>query len=341
MNKSLLVFVMLISFWLSVETSPVEPMAFDDLSRPSFIIAKYDRIYILEKTTVSIYSIKDFKLIKQFGKAGEGPGELKYIPNDRPLNMFFRNGEIVINSQNRVSFFSKDGDYLREVKLAVGSFIYPLKDNYLGVGPILGDDKKSHMGFRLYDQAFKGQKVLFKSDFEVRNPGQVLLPVMPFTYNPLYKDRIYINASSGKFRIQVFDFSGKLVKTISKEYPQLPVSDHYKKESLNFFKTDFRFKGNFDYIKKRLKYRSHHPVIQDIQVAEEKIFVVTYQKKDDLSECIILDMAGKELKRIYVPLNQLEPLSFYPLLYSVYQGKIYSLVEDEEEETWKLHVTDL
>ncbi len=317
------------------------PVSIENLSRPSIIIAKYDRIYILEKTFVYIYSIKDFKLLKKFGKAGEGPGELRVVPNDRPMSMFFLNGDIVINSQNKISFFSKDGEFKKEIKLPIGSLLIPLNKNYLGVGPIIGENKKSYIGFRLFDQNFKGKKILYKSDFEVRNPGEILLPVMTWTYNPLYKDKIFINSSASEFLINIFDYSGKKITSIKKDYKKIPIGKDYERNTLTFFKTDHRFKSLYEYILKRIKFRTHFPVIKDIKVVDDIIFVVTYKKKGDLSECILFDLKGNEKKKLYIPLNDLEPLSFYPLFYTVFKGKIYTLVEDDEDEVWKIHTTNL
>ncbi len=52
-----------------------------------------------------------------------------------------------------------------------------------------------------------------------------------------------------------------------------------------------------------------------------------------------MDLNGNEKGRIFLHLNRYEHLSFYPLLYSVYNKKIYSLVEDEEDEIWKIHIS--
>lgn len=339
MKKIFMLFLSIVI--LNSYSNAEKTVSIESLSKPSVIIAKYNRIYILEKTSVYIYSIKDFKLLKSFGKEGEGPGELKYVPNDRPLNMFFQNGDIVINSQNRISFFSKDGAFKNEIKLPIGSLLVPLEKNYLGVGPIIGENKKSYIGFRLYDKNFKGEKILYKSDFEVRNPGKILLPVMPWTYNPVYKDKIYINSSGSDFLINVFNNSGKKIRSIKKDYKKISIGKEYESNTMTFFKTDHRFKNQYDYIRKRVKFRSHFPVIKDLKVIDDILFVITYKKKGNLSECILFDLSGNEIKKLYIPLNDLEPLSFYPLLYTSFKGKMYTLVEDDEDETWKIHITDL
>jgi hypothetical protein len=39
-----------------------------------------------------------------------------------------------------------------------------------------------------------------------------------------------------------------------------------------------------------------------------------------------------------VPLQEAEPYTYYPLLYSIENGKFYALIENQEDETWELHM---
>ena len=48
-----------------------------ELSDPASFHIDGERIYIVERTTIHIYSSKDYTLIKKFGKRGEGPGEFR------------------------------------------------------------------------------------------------------------------------------------------------------------------------------------------------------------------------------------------------------------------------
>ena len=59
------------------------------LARPAILVADYEKLYILEKTTIYIYSAKDYKLIKKFGREGEGPKEFKTQPFGPPMNLCF------------------------------------------------------------------------------------------------------------------------------------------------------------------------------------------------------------------------------------------------------------
>ena len=47
--------------------------------------------------------------------------------------------------------------------------------------------------------------------------------------------------------------------------------------------------------------------------------------RDEKWELIKMDLKGNEKGRIFITLNTYEPFSFYPILYSVSKGKIYTL----------------
>ena len=57
-----------------------------ELNRPSYLEIRENEVFVLDETAVKVYSLKDCHLVRQFGKKGNGPGEL--MPNDEiPLQM--------------------------------------------------------------------------------------------------------------------------------------------------------------------------------------------------------------------------------------------------------------
>ena len=314
----------------------------EGLSRPAILIIKFDRLYVLEKTTVYIYSLQDFKLIKKFGKAGEGPREFKTSPMGPPMTMSFHNTKMVINSMNKLSFFTNEGEFLREIKNPIDGLFFLIKDKYLVIGPVPYKNNSRVIGFRLFGSDFKSQKIIYQSDFAIDNPRELLVPITTFTYNPVYKGKIYIASSSTDFIIDVYRADGSNEYSIKKEYKKIPISDAYKRATHTWFKNDPRFKPMYEsMIKKMLTFRDYFQPIRDIQVADDTIHVITYKRKNDRWECILLDLKGNEKKRVFIPLEAYVPFSFYPILYSVYKGNMYTLVEDEDEEVWKVHFTPL
>jgi hypothetical protein len=125
-----------------------KPVTLSELSRPAIFIVKFDKAYILEKTTIYIHSLKDFKLIKKFGRAGEGPREFKTTDGGKPMSMAFHQNELVVNSLNKFSYFTPDGEFIKEIKVTVDTLLYPIKDRYLGIGPTPTKKNQQVIGFR-------------------------------------------------------------------------------------------------------------------------------------------------------------------------------------------------
>lgn len=322
----------------------VEPIKLHGLVRPAVLYVKNDLIYTLDEATVYIFSLKDGQLIRKFGRAGEGPEEFKYSKNvGLPLSMNFEDQQMVVNSSNRLSYFTMDGQYVQQKNLPLEMLLYKIKGQYVGMGSVSGDEKKSPMiGFRFVSSDYQPGKIIYLSDQEANTPSKLVMPIIRFTYNPVHQDKIYINTSQEDFLIDVFDAEGNPLYAIKKEYPKIKMSDDYIKLTHTFFQTNPRFKEAYGYIKNILSFRPYFPPIRDMQLADDGLHVITHRRQGENQwEMISLDLQGQELGKTFIPLAEQEPLSFYPILYSINQKKAYTLVEDEDNECWSLHVTAL
>ena len=316
----------------------------EGVTRPAMLLIRQDRIYILDQASVLIFDLHDGHLIRSFGKAGEGPGEFKYSKMEGlPLSMSIHKDRLVVNSSNRISYFDLDGGYLSEKNLGLDMLLFHLRDHFVGIGSVSADTEQvPRIGFRLVKPDYSPGKILYLSDQESDNARKLVMPIVRFSYNPVYEDKVYINTSLDEFLIESFDAEGNKSASIKKEYPKIPLDEAYKKKAHDFFKTNPRFRDAYDYIKTIISFREFFPPIRDMQMAEESLHVITYKRQgENLWEMISMNLQGKELAKTFVPLAEQEPLSFYPILYAVYKGTVYSLIEDEDEDGWALHATGL
>jgi hypothetical protein len=100
---------------------------FPDLKRPRSIIIDHDRMYIPDCPEIYIYSLKDFKLIKKFGRAGAGPGEFRPTVIHFKINV--QPDYIFVNSTNKASYFTKEGNLIREMNAGgIGHGFYAFGD---------------------------------------------------------------------------------------------------------------------------------------------------------------------------------------------------------------------
>ena len=127
-----------------------------------------DKVFILQDTTVFIYNLKNFKLIKKFGRAGEGPGEFKIDPNDgRPMSMSLYKNNILVNSIAKMSYFDMDGNFKEEKKVGADALLFPVKNKFIAIGPISDETNNQFLGFRLMEKDQKKWKVLYLSKFNL------------------------------------------------------------------------------------------------------------------------------------------------------------------------------
>lgn len=311
----------------------------DGLKRPFFIKADEGRFYITDGPTVSIYSLKDYSLIKKFGKEGEGPREFKLNNrNARGVMIALTEDKIVVNSVGRLSFFSKDGKYLGEKQTAgSGSRFQPVGDDiYMGEG--FGNENNINYSLRhLYDSNFKRGMEVYKREsfFQPRgalNPFYFLSPVVE-----IYKEKIFINGVDNQ--VYVFDNTGKKLYTITFEHEKLKITDDYKKGVHGWYKTNPGAKRFYHLIKDRLDFPEYFPGIRMFNVADGKVYILTYKKKDEKSKFVVMDVNGKPLKKLFVHFAERDLRTFAP--YTIKNDKLYQLVETEDNEAWELHVSDI
>ena len=85
----------------------------EEVMKPQYIDVSDDRLYVVEGAAVLVYSLADLKLIDKFGRAGEGPGELKPAPFPANSIAAFPD-KLLLDGIGKIIFFSKDGKLIKE-----------------------------------------------------------------------------------------------------------------------------------------------------------------------------------------------------------------------------------
>lgn len=185
--------IAMISFILSVIPVPgaTRTMEMPDLVRPAIIMAGEGRLFILEETKIRIYSLEDLALIKTFGRRGEGPSEFLTRPYGPPMSMSLNNGQLAVNSMNKLSFFTLEGKFVRMVRTSPNLVFYPFGEKYIAVGPVGEESTSPLVSFVLMDPELKREKILLKTDVDV-NFQDIDIPMNAFTHRPFSGDRIFL-----------------------------------------------------------------------------------------------------------------------------------------------------
>ena len=100
--------VFLILFTGSISAVKVIPLG--EVNRPISIHVDAACIYIVEFPFIYIYSSEDFKLVKKFGKRGEGPGEMMGFNR---VHLHVQPDKIMLSNSHKIIFFKAGGFFKR------------------------------------------------------------------------------------------------------------------------------------------------------------------------------------------------------------------------------------
>ncbi len=331
----------LLLFCLSGSQSATQVVPLPGLINPDSITVDNHHIYITDKETIYIFSVVDFKLKTKFGKAGEGPKEFKINPTTvTKLLVNIQDGMIIVNSVGRVTFFTTDGKYLKEVQLGSAHVGNPKKigPHYVGYS-ISRKTKTWYLIISLYDSAFHKLKEIFRTEYYVQankkfNLVKVGSGTARLAVYTVYNEKIFVEGLENV--IHVFNKEGNEEYVIKLNYDRLKISEKHKEEIRKDL--DILYKGPImqTWIKKN-GYFPEFFTARTFKIADNKIFIPTYKKQDGKNEFIILDLKGNVKKKIYLPFKDRTLLLAYP--YAIGGNKLYQVFDNDETGEWELHIT--
>jgi|GEM_PF-2176256 len=336
--------LMVVLFCLPVQSKSVE---LGEIVNPGTLTVGEKHLYITESIHVFIYTVDGTRLVKKLGKAGEGPWEFRkspapWIPS---LNVYLASETLVVNSIGKVSFFTREGEPIREEKVAVGN----------GLAPVVP------VGKRWVRTAFarpQGESaVFFVSNLldekmkKVKELGRFPHLSVPGKTNPIVNARIFElmrRFSDGDFfflpdprsgQFQVFTSSGERKAVIQPEYNEVPLSSNDKKRWETYFLNDVRFKRIYESDRANIHYPDNLPVVRDHRPADGRLYIIAGERSSKGFRTFVYDYSGGFLGELTMPVKDKDILESYP--FSIRNHTLYQLVEDEEEEAWILETTPL
>lgn len=340
--RSILILLFLILFMLIIPVLSAEEVTLEEIYNPSSIKVDDQNIYIVQDVNIFVYSVKNFKLIKKFGKAGEGPGEFKkspapWIPS---ITLYVNKDKILINSIGKVFFFTKDGNFIKEQRTTDVSFFgryIPCGKNYILMKYLRGE-KDTFVVSSLVDSNLKSIKEIFRIKFPAqrgkkRNP--ILMAKMATYFDRYsYNDKFVIPTENGT--IKIFDQTGKELKSFTPEYTKQKITSLQEKKLDDFFTNHKFYKEPYLADKNRnlITFGDHLPIFNYYRLANDKIYIFSSFKKDGKYETFIYNFDGILIKKTLLFLENLDIFNVYP--FDIKNSKIYQLVYNEDEEEMKL-----
>lgn len=250
----------------------------------AFRVDSESNIYCTSSKNIDYYVFKfdkNGRFVKSFGRRGQGPGEVH------------RGGSLNINSKdeieiyqvmpNVISFFNKDGIFIREMSLDSGfTRAMTLENgNYLVFGPAQVVDPSSESGvhtpLRLLDSEFKE---IVELDRRL-TPDPANAKKMKFTEHifqwRISDGKIFAGNEERGYEILVYDLKGKLIRKIKKEYKPVKLPEEIKQ----------KFVKSMKFFADRVYFPDHLGPFQSIFTDEKgRLLVATYEKGTSPGEYI-------------------------------------------------------
>jgi len=196
-----------------------------------FVVADNGRIYTtdIKDRKVKVFDV-DGNYVGQIGREGQGPGELG-IPSVIQLTP---DNELMIEdaTNQRVSFFTLDGEFVKEMSLAksgalgLTTLMLDKKGNFAG-RQIGLEEQQMYMELKKFDQELNPLFSIAKTEFAIPNPAAgTKMDIMEFI-------QVYMFDSAGNlmygvnkdYEIQKYDAEGKLFLSIQKDYKPVKVTE--------------------------------------------------------------------------------------------------------------------
>jgi len=334
-----------------------------------------DRIYLWDADlakadySIKILSASDYSLIRSFGKKGKGPGEFLTAAGWPHL----AGTDVWSEDIRKIVVFNSEGEFKKEIPFPPGfrgmfHSILPLGDHFAALATDWTPNPSGQLLWqgRVFDKEFKNVKQFVSDIPSLYPPPPPPPPPPPGQKEPALKeskpepktiyeaipectdfavadDKIFVADTRTGFHISVFDDQGRPLYEITKSYEKLKVPGDFRAPYLQFLKQKNAWLLN----QADIKFREYYPAFYFFKIADDKIYIATYAKKDGLNELYVLDLKGNILKRSFsFPLDQTfdsnyQNFSVAKIRCDIRGGKIYFLMKNEKTDSYELHIQDI
>lgn len=333
-NVQFLIYFIIFLLMIPVLMFPKKVATFPELMNPQIIAIDSEKIYITDDYSIFIYSLKDFKLIKKFGRRGEGPGEFKINPKIKilPDSIWIRSGH------EKISIYSKKGKLIKDIRVPTHFFLFfPVKNNFVGMHSQFYMGSNYIFTTKIFDQEYRIKKEIYEfATYGGKSGGKTNYRVfVTFASWEVYKNKIYMGDTNKGFYMTVFDHNGEKLYEIKKEYKKIPVTEEIKKEWMSQFDGSRAsvFKDRFNYV-----FPEYFPAYKGFTIANDNIYFFTYKKKNNKNEIVIMDLKGNNQKSVYIDITGVRYVRGIGLKKgTIHNHKFYQLKENIDNELWELH----
>ena len=309
-----------------------------EIFKPDRLLVAREYVYVGEKHRVTVYAREDLRLVRQFGRAGEGPQEFKLGHGVNSLGIDVVGNELVIGSVGKMSLFSLDGVFIKEFKVPAFNRLLPVPGGYIASTSLPVPEGFPVQAVVRLDEKMNRREVLLKTDNPQGMGARFQVP-RPRTLFRVNGGRIYLADDAETLSIKVFDLAGRPVSVIAGPGEPLAVSREFKQRLETFYRTSPNWKDYWDYVKQHLAFPEYFPAVRDLFADRGLIYVQTFMYRNGNVQWLVFDEAGDVKRRVWLPLD--DYYTDEPTLHGVREGFYYYLRENPDKEVWKIHAVPI
>ncbi len=230
------------------------------------------------------------KFIMSFGPKGQGPGEFQ---NPRHIAIDHRDNILVYDLGPQILHkYNKNGVLVNDYKMSEGETRVTSGPNANLLAMVHSSERDKDrmlntLFLKLLNPNFEVLQVIDEFSYEwSRDKPNVVEPIFCWSVS---RENIYVVNEDRGNEICVYDFNGKLIRRIRKEYKQIPVSENYKKKILKQFPEGMR-----EQMSKIVYFPKFHPPSQNLVAGDDGLLLVATFEEGENPEEIMFDIFNEE-----------------------------------------------
>lgn len=309
------------------------------ISQPHSLHVVGNDLVFLDGHTIRVYSMNPLEPKLAFAGEGDGEDQLQYWPR-----VGIHDNAVYAMDYVKTRWFSLDGELLRAITYADFADYEPGMEMELApVGENFVRVTVNHETNRRFVQLFDKNLQLLSTLHEGLFDWQGAVPRYRIDAT-CDGEHIVVSDSERGFFVKIFDAQGNLRRTIDKsdEVEAISFTDADRDEYMESARLR-EARWVYEQLSQNPNFKDYFPLTKNVQVDGDRLYATTWRKQGDRREIVVLDLEGRILERIFVPLRSFSLsrriLRFDP--YVIHEGRLYEMVRNESTDMFELLVTQL
>ena len=312
-------------------------------------------LYVLERGTVSVFSLPDIVFQRSFGGSGIGRGKLAprhYF--DQALRVI--GDRVLTEDNNKIIVFSAAGQLIEEKRKPENTvWFVPIGDRFAAKSMVvLGQPPTQYIRLVLYDSQLREIKELYRQEwFQQQNPpGFSTVLLGDLLHFAVVQDKICVEESPKGFVIELFDPAGNKLSTIKKSMAGIRVTEQDRDREMALVRKEKRVAamiaraGSWEKLRQiwKISFPETTPALRELQSCGDNLLVRTFERRENAEKYLLLGLDGTVRRELFLPVvsdAETEARVSGSAFFKLIGERFYYLRQNDGADRWAVHRTIL